>query len=197
MSQQRAEQLVEAGLWLKLSGDTDGARRLFEQALRLDPQNARAKQLLESRPASPPPDVGPPGVSAPPSNVAGRSPIEQDWAMATGIIAERQLGQTPPPVQLSRDASVPGASARPPEDPLHSTVPWVADGKPAGETLIWGKSGAQRTGGPAPAHTPPPTVPWMTGFTPPSGVVSAGPGPPPATTPTIPMGQLLPPPAQL
>ncbi len=46
MSTQRAAQLVEAGMWLQMSGDVDGARRLFEQALKLDPANARAKELL-------------------------------------------------------------------------------------------------------------------------------------------------------
>jgi hypothetical protein len=182
MSQQRAEQLVEAGLWLKLSGDTDGARRLFEQALRLDPQNARAKQLLDSRPAAPPTEAGPPGTAAPPSNVGGRSLIEQDWAMATGILAERKRGQTPPPVALSRDASVPDGPARPPENPLQSTVPWVADGAPPADTLIWGKG---RQEGPPASPPRPPSVPWMTGFTPASGV--------PPATPTIPWGQATPP----
>jgi hypothetical protein len=47
MSVARAAQLVEAGLWLKLSGDGEGARKLFEQALRLDPQNAKARQLIK------------------------------------------------------------------------------------------------------------------------------------------------------
>ena len=47
MSNPRATQLIEAGLWLKLGGDLAGARRLFEQALQLDPENARAKLLLE------------------------------------------------------------------------------------------------------------------------------------------------------
>ena len=42
----RANQLLEAGLWLKMSGDLDGARRLFEQALRLDPDSIRARELL-------------------------------------------------------------------------------------------------------------------------------------------------------
>ncbi|HZX41539.1 MAG TPA: hypothetical protein VFE93_06845, partial [Myxococcaceae bacterium] len=42
----RANQLLEAGLWLKMSGDLDGARRLFEQALRLDPESIRARELL-------------------------------------------------------------------------------------------------------------------------------------------------------
>ncbi len=48
MGHQRAAQLVEAGLWLRLSGDHDGARKLFEQALKLDPSNARARQLLDA-----------------------------------------------------------------------------------------------------------------------------------------------------
>ncbi len=42
----RANQLVEAGLWLKMSGDLEGARRLFEQALKLDPDSIRARELL-------------------------------------------------------------------------------------------------------------------------------------------------------
>jgi hypothetical protein len=48
----RAIQLVEAGLWLRMSGDLDGARRLFEQALRLDPACERARELLGTKPAA-------------------------------------------------------------------------------------------------------------------------------------------------
>jgi hypothetical protein len=47
----RANQLIEAGLWLKMSGDLDGARRLFEQALKLDPESTRARELLGNAPA--------------------------------------------------------------------------------------------------------------------------------------------------
>jgi Tetratricopeptide repeat len=46
----RPNQLIEAGLWLKMSGDVDGARRLFEQALKLEPANARARELLGQAP---------------------------------------------------------------------------------------------------------------------------------------------------
>jgi len=42
----RSNQLLEAGLWLKMSGDLDGARKLFEQALKLDPDSIRARELL-------------------------------------------------------------------------------------------------------------------------------------------------------
>ena len=70
MSAQRAAQLVEAGMWLQMSGDTDGARRLFEQALKLDSSNARARELL-----TPPPKKK---VQLPDD-----SPLVQvDWAQA-------------------------------------------------------------------------------------------------------------------
>ena len=56
MGAQRSAQLVEAGLWLRASGDAEGARRLFEQALKLDPANQRAQELL----AADPPDASSP-----------------------------------------------------------------------------------------------------------------------------------------
>ena len=42
----RANQLIEAGLWLRLGGDDAGARRLFMRALSHDPTNRRAKEWL-------------------------------------------------------------------------------------------------------------------------------------------------------
>jgi tetratricopeptide (TPR) repeat protein len=53
MSTQRAAQLIEAGIWLQTSGDAEGARRLFEQALKLDPANPRAQQLAGEVPELP------------------------------------------------------------------------------------------------------------------------------------------------
>lgn len=82
MSAQRASQLVEAGLWLRLSGDHEGARRLFEQALKLDPSNARARQLLDA----------PAPVPAPQPTGAAKMASELDWGGATGH------APTPPPV---------------------------------------------------------------------------------------------------
>jgi hypothetical protein len=52
---------VEAGLWLQMSGDVDGARRLFEQALKLDPANARARELLHVNRGGPAASHGSPG----------------------------------------------------------------------------------------------------------------------------------------
>src|SRR5581483_4662249 len=100
MSAQRASQLVEAGLWLRLSGDHEGARRLFEQALKLDPSNTRARQLLESQPkpqaSAPPPAAQPPAPSNPferkdpPGHAKGAGDL--DWGLATG------MAPTPPPI---------------------------------------------------------------------------------------------------
>ncbi len=35
MSKERAAQLIDAGIWLRLSGDLEGARKLFERAQKL------------------------------------------------------------------------------------------------------------------------------------------------------------------
>lgn len=116
MSSQRASQLVEAGLWLRLSGDHDGARRLFEQALKLDPDNARAKQLLDAqapgtaKPEAPSAkkdfvlpeldtdsrtaDIRPPTIAAVTSPSAAApakqslSAMDVDWGWATGLAPE-------------------------------------------------------------------------------------------------------------
>ena len=99
MSSQRAVQLLEAGLWLRLSGDQEGARRLFEQALRLDPDNARAKQLLEgvspgavvARAPVSVPSIAPPVESIVPGvaplavpAVAAPEAMEGDWGSGMG-----------------------------------------------------------------------------------------------------------------
>ncbi|MFO0600056.1 MAG: hypothetical protein U0228_32405 [Myxococcaceae bacterium] len=81
MSKERAAQLVDAGIWLKLSGDLEGARKLFERALKLDPENEKARQLVAGGdvpmppPSSPEPlpsPVAPPvaPVAAPPEPMA-------------------------------------------------------------------------------------------------------------------------------
>lgn len=46
MNAQRAAALVDAGVFLQLSGDVAGAKELFRQALALDPANEKAKVLL-------------------------------------------------------------------------------------------------------------------------------------------------------
>ncbi len=74
MSSDRAAQLIEAGIWLKLSGDREGARKLFERALKLDPGNEKATQLLAGGPA--------PGEDVPPS--APRQPMAPAIPSAIG-----------------------------------------------------------------------------------------------------------------
>lgn len=133
MSSQRAAQLVEAGVWLRLSGDYDGARRLFEQALKVDPANARAKSLLDQPP--PPPPTAPPVADEvlPPQDPASPSvfrvqgaqaadpfrrpekkegtratPIELDWGIAIGHPAEIPAPPTAAPHQENAASAAPG-----------------------------------------------------------------------------------------
>lgn len=42
----RADMFIEAAQWRRLTGDHEGARRLLERALALDPSNARARERL-------------------------------------------------------------------------------------------------------------------------------------------------------
>ncbi len=96
MSSNRVQQLIDAGVWLKLSGDHAGARKLFEQALRLDPENARAKKLLAERPADAVPAA--PDSPPPPRNVANpfaRPPsIDSEWGELVG--GQATAGAIPP-----------------------------------------------------------------------------------------------------
>jgi tetratricopeptide (TPR) repeat protein len=78
MSSQRANQLIEAGLWLRLSGDAQGAQRLFERALQLDPGNARAREYLAATAME---LAGGPGMPfAVPGDATTPSPmLDGDW----------------------------------------------------------------------------------------------------------------------
>ena len=91
MSSQRANQLIEAGLWLRLSGDAQGAQRLFERALQLDPGNARAREYLDTIAMGLAGGYGMP--SAVPGAATTPSPLlEGDW----GAWAEGQGGPEAP-----------------------------------------------------------------------------------------------------
>ncbi|QSQ27344.1 tetratricopeptide repeat protein [Pyxidicoccus parkwayensis] len=115
MSVQRANQLIEAGLWLRLSGDLRGAQRLFERALELDPGNVRAKEYLDAAvasqsagnvtPFSPPPAEVVPFQTQVMGKVVPAAPsLEGDWgAWAEGQGGPQQEGaswKTPAPVFL-------------------------------------------------------------------------------------------------
>lgn len=173
MSKERAAQLVDAGIWLKLSGDREGARKLFERALKLDPENQKAAQLLAGgeEPPPPAPEFAPSDVVAPPIAPVSSSPSsppvnpfeppaasppsvnERDWEIATRKPA-------PPPVEPSLDADwgrLTGAST-----PIPQAAPPGSEPAATKSTLpAWGSSPSStiRIGSntPAPAKPPGPT----------------------------------------
>lgn len=113
MSSQRANQLIEAGLWLRLSGDAQGAYRLFERALQLDPGNTRAKEYLDAAAAAlaaggglpfAGPGPVPTDAGATPGMMPAPSPaLEGDWgawAEGKGGPAEENSRKTPVTVYL-------------------------------------------------------------------------------------------------
>ncbi|ATB47357.1 hypothetical protein [Corallococcus macrosporus] len=113
MSSQRANQLIEAGLWLRLSGDAQGAQRLFERALELDPANTRAREYLAAAAGAPsrgtatpferPPDLEPSsGRLAPTDADLPVSPaLEGDWgAWAEGQGGPLEGGNKAPPAPV-------------------------------------------------------------------------------------------------
>jgi hypothetical protein len=106
MSAQRANQLIEAALWLRMSGDPQGAQRLFERALQLDPDNVQAREYLEGLARG-----GASPFSAPlvePAQGLGRmtpaAPVLDGdwgaWAEGQGGPGEANPWKTPPPVVL-------------------------------------------------------------------------------------------------
>lgn len=135
MSKERAAQLIDAGIWLRLSGDLDGARKLFERALKLDPSNERAPELLgegpaapESRPASVDespfePPAAPPMASSPSmSTLAAESAMsealtadEMDWGKATGF-------ESPTPFAPPSESSTAESEPAPPFSSTPSTI---------------------------------------------------------------------------
>lgn len=46
MTKERARQLIEAGIWLKMSGDLLGANKMFEKAKEYDPDNPKLRELF-------------------------------------------------------------------------------------------------------------------------------------------------------
>lgn len=100
MSKERAAQLIDAGIWLRLSGDLEGARKLFERAVKLDPANERAAQLLQEGPVQPPP----------PSSPSGSSPFEAPESVAPAVApvisSPSTTSTTPAATEPTTDPSV-------------------------------------------------------------------------------------------
>lgn len=105
MGARRSAALVEAGVFLQLSGDVTGARELFRQALSLDPENAKARVLLGDE-------------AHPPANAEASAPAGSQTMFA------------PPAVPAASDATVPGRPlfSRGPADERARIAAHLADG---------------------------------------------------------------------
>lgn len=110
MSKERAAQLIDAGIWLRLSGDLEGARKLFERAVKLDPANERAMQLLQEGPVPPPP----------PSSPSSSSPFEAPESVAPPVapVTSSASGAAPAAPEPTTDpsAAVTTLTSLPPEE---------------------------------------------------------------------------------
>ncbi len=107
MSKERAAQLIDAGVWLRLSGDLDGARKLFERALKLDPANERAQQLLQE---------GAVPVAAPAASETSPEPSPFDPPQVAPV--------TPTPTRAPDSSSAPTVLEMPAIVPPASDLDW-------------------------------------------------------------------------
>jgi hypothetical protein len=157
----RIQELIEAGQVLSRAGDKEGARRLVEEALRLDPLSMQAQDLLSEitgRPLSSlnPFAPAPPDLfgSTPTRSNPGSNPFAKPAAKAT---KPATLGTAPPvsPATLPAGASAArgptvGSPSRSPSESVASVfAPSAA--QPIHPTTL-------PAGGPTPAATPPPPL---------------------------------------
>lgn len=139
MSAQRASQLVEAGVWLQATGDHEGARRLFEQALKLDPDNVRARQFLGGKPgAQPGPAAAAPPSLGPEERVGTGTLLfaPADGARASTGTVLFGPGGSPP---------VPRAEPPPPPPPRKSAFFDPPDRPPPPVEMDWATEASERT----------------------------------------------------
>ncbi len=195
MSRERAAQLIDAGLWLKLSGDLDGAQKLFERALKLDPENKKARTLLDGSSDAQPvipalPASQPSGITNPFSRnesitVPGIVPVEAaDWGTATGF-------ESPAPFQ-------PPAIA-PTQAPAASTFVSSGSHSPPAEE-VWSDIDAFGTGpmgapaiAPVAMTRPPSGLTVVLGDTEPEAPMPIQPTPPIFASPPSPVPRQTPP----
>jgi hypothetical protein len=115
----RANQLIEAGLWLRLGGDEEGARRLFMRAQAHEPSNRRARECLMTstvaRTPAPAMSVPPPLVVTPPglevsmilldeATAAPQPPPQGVTVLLQGVEELLALGDAPSATELLRRA---------------------------------------------------------------------------------------------
>lgn len=120
MSKQRAAALIDAGVFLQLAGDLNGARDLFKQALALDPDNVKGQHLytavggqLPARAPAPPPAPAP----SSPLKVRVAQPVERDDASHHTIPGG--VAAVPVSVEVDLDTTIPPRS----RTPARSTPP--------------------------------------------------------------------------
>jgi hypothetical protein len=96
----RANQLIEAGLWLHLGGDAAGARSLFVRALKHDPDNRRAREWLTKGEgvratgpvmAAPPPAVRPMSLTSVPPLVLERAAPQPMLEVSVVVLDEEEV----------------------------------------------------------------------------------------------------------
>jgi len=133
MSKQRAVQLVEAAVWLEATGDLTGARKLYEQALKLDPENTRAQQALERDEARAAPRAGPPTPAAPMKAVPAPPPPPPAPVKATPVPA-------PKPTPLPKATPLPPLPPEPKKTLIQyetrDTLPPVDPDQEEGATVL-------------------------------------------------------------
>lgn len=88
----RANQLIEAGLWLHLGGNSEGAHSLFQRALTVDPSNRRAREWLSRTEADLPraPSGGEPVVLLPEAS-EWESPVRSEVQVSVVLLDEAAL----------------------------------------------------------------------------------------------------------
>lgn len=103
MTASRVTQLLDAAHWLRLSGDEEGARKLYQQVLQLEPYNMTAADFLSGKnlTLTPLPQERNPfqRVDPEPGPQSEGNPLELDWGMwASGETPSRPPPQAPLPV---------------------------------------------------------------------------------------------------
>jgi hypothetical protein len=194
VSKERAAQLIDAGIWLRLSGDLEGARKLFVRALKLDPGNGRAEQLLQEGPVPAPPPPGPTQDSpfeppvAPPvapvgasvSSVAALAPASPPTGGGDFVAPTTPFGVAPPPVPSSDSFPTFGTSASW-ADALAPATPGStsASTEPAAPSSGSGLTPTTGSGISSPSALTPEDLDWgrATGFESPAPFSTASPRP--------------------
>ncbi len=168
-------------MWLQLTGDLEGARRLFEQALVLDPGNARARELVSGGRPSPvrpqpagygmaPPRGATPATAVPPAVPQQAHPPQPPFRPSppgtAPAVRTPPMGLAMPRPPAPPASAPPGAFRRPqPQDDASSTLDLdvtVEEPAPARQTdrgqvpqrSAWAAPAAPRPAAPSPSPAP-------------------------------------------